>query len=101
AVIIATGAKPRQAGFKGEDEFRGHGVAYCSTCDGELFSGLQIFVVGGGYAAAEEADYLSRYGKHVTVLVRGDHFTCPPLVAARALDNPKVSVEYNTELKAV
>lgn len=101
AVIIATGAKPRQAGFKGEKQFRGHGVAYCSTCDGELFSGLQIFVIGGGYAAAEEADYLSRYGKHVTVLVRGDHFTCQPLVAARALDNPKVSVEYNTELKAV
>lgn len=101
AVIIATGAQPRKAGFKGEDEFRGRGIAYCSTCDGELFSGLQIFVVGGGYAAAEEADYLSRYGKHVTVLVRGDHFTCPPLVAARALDNPKVSVEYNTELQSV
>lgn len=101
AVIIATGAKPRKAGFKGEDEFRGRGIAYCSTCDGELFSGLQIFVVGGGYAAAEEADYLSRYGKHVTVLVRGNHFTCPPLVAARALDNPKVSVEYNTEVQSV
>ena len=62
---------------------------------------MQIFVVGGGYAAAEEADYLSRFGKHVTVLVRGDHFTCPPLTAARALNNPKVSVEYNTEVKEV
>lgn len=101
AVIIAAGAQPRKAGFAGEQEFRGRGIAYCSTCDGELFSGLQIFVVGGGYAAAEEADYLSRYGKHVTVLVRGDHFTCPPLVASRALDNPKVSVEYNTELESV
>ena len=101
SVIIATGAKPRTVGFSGEDEFRGRGVAYCSTCDGELFTGLQIFVVGGGYAAAEEADYLSRFGKHVTVLVRSDHFKCPPLMAARALNNPKVSVEYNTEVKEV
>lgn len=101
SVIIATGAKPRKVGFPGEDEFRGRGVAYCSTCDGDLFTGLQIFVVGGGYAAAEEADYLSRFGKHVTVLVRSDHFKCPPLMAARALNNPKVSVEYNTEIKQV
>lgn len=101
SVIIATGAQPRTVGFSGEDEFRGRGVAYCSTCDGELFSGLQIFVIGGGYAAAEEADYLSRFGKHVTVLVRGDHFSCPPLMAARALNNPKVSVKYNTEVKQV
>lgn len=101
SVIIATGANPRKVGFPGEDEFRGRGIAYCSTCDGELFTGLQIFVVGGGYAAAEEADYLSRFGKHVTVLVRSDHFTCPPLTAARALNNPKVSVEYNTEVKEV
>ena len=101
SVIIATGAQPRKVGFPGEDDFQGRGVAYCSTCDGELFTGLQIFVVGGGYAAAEEADYLSRFGKHVTVLVRGDHFKCPPLMAARALNNPKVSVEYNTEIKKV
>ena len=101
SVIIATGAQPRKVGFPGEDGFRGRGVAYCSTCDGELFTGLQIFVVGGGYAAAEEADYLSRFGKHVTVLVRKDHFKCPPLMAARALNNPKVSVEYNTEIKKV
>lgn len=101
AVIIATGASPRKVGFAGEDEFRGRGVAYCSTCDGELFAGLQVFVVGGGYAAAEEADYLTRFAKHVTVLVRADKFHCPPLVAAKALNNPKVSVQYHTKVKAV
>lgn len=101
SIIIAGGANPKKVGFPGEDQFRGRGVAYCSTCDGELFTGLQIFVVGGGYAAAEEADYLSRFGKHVTVLVRGDHFTCPPLIASRALDNPKVSIMYNTEVESV
>ena len=95
------GAQPRQAGFVGEDAFRGRGVAYCSTCDGELFTGLPVFVVGGGYAAAEEADFLTRYAKHVTVLVRESEFQCPPLTAARALDNPQVEVRYHTEIKEV
>lgn len=100
SVILATGANPRQLGFPGEKEFRGRGVAYCSTCDGELFSGLQVFVVGGGYAAAEEANYLTRYAKHVTILVRKDAFKCPPLVAAPALENPKIDVKYHTEVVA-
>ncbi|KRM96120.1 thioredoxin reductase [Liquorilactobacillus aquaticus DSM 21051] len=101
SVILATGAKPRKLGFQGEDEFKGRGVAYCSTCDGELFSGKQVFVVGGGYAAAEEADYLTRYARHVTVIVRESEFTCAPLTAARALNNPKVDVKFNTELVSV
>ncbi|PWG60231.1 FAD-dependent oxidoreductase [Bifidobacterium catulorum] len=101
AVIIASGAQPRQLGIPGEQELRGRGVAYCSTCDGELFSGLQVFVVGGGFAAAEEADYLTRYARKVTVLVRGSRFSCPPLTAARALDNPKVEVRYNTEVESL
>ena len=87
SVIIATGANPKKVGFPGENEFRGRGIAYCSTCDGELFTGLQVFVVGGGYAAAEEADYLSRFAKHVTVLVRD--ILCPVLTAKR-FDNPKL-----------
>ncbi|MFD1670693.1 FAD-dependent oxidoreductase [Agrilactobacillus yilanensis] len=98
SVILATGANPRELGFPGEKEFRGRGVAYCSTCDGELFSGLQVFVVGGGYAAAEEANYLTRYAKHVTILVRKGEFKCPPLVAAPALENPKIDVKYHTEV---
>lgn len=101
SVILAMGAQPRQAGFVGEAAFRGRGVAYCSTCDGELFTGLPVFVVGGGYAAAEEADFLTRYAKHVTVLVRESEFQCPPLTAARALDNPQVEVRYHTEIKEV
>ncbi|KRL02458.1 FAD-dependent oxidoreductase [Liquorilactobacillus capillatus] len=101
SIILATGAKPRKLGFQGEAEFKGRGVAYCSTCDGELFSGMQVFVIGGGYAAAEEADYLTRYARHVTVVVREPEFTCAPLTAARALNNPKVDVKFNTELVAV
>ncbi|GAF40595.1 thioredoxin-disulfide reductase [Agrilactobacillus composti DSM 18527 = JCM 14202] len=101
SVILATGAKPREVGFPGESEFRGKGIAYCSTCDGELFSGLQVFVVGGGYAAAEEADYLTRYARHVTVLCRADALTCAPLTAAKALNNPKVDIKYHTEVVGV
>lgn len=73
---MAMGAVPRQVGFTGESEYRGRGVAYCATCDGEFFTGLDVFVVGGGFAAAEEAIFLTRYARHVTVLVRGDDFTC-------------------------
>lgn len=101
SVILAGGAKPRELDFPGEKQFRGHGIAFCSTCDGELFSGLEVFVIGGGYAAAEEADYLTRYAKHVTVIAREDHFTCAPLTAARALNNPKVTVKFNTEIVRV
>lgn len=101
SVIIAAGAKPRELNFPGEQQFRGHGIAFCSTCDGELFTGLQVFVIGGGYAAAEEADYLTRYAKHVTVISREAEFTCAPLTAARALNNPKVDVKFNTEIVRV
>ena len=74
-VLLATGAHPRKVGFKGEEEFKGRGVAYCATCDGEFFTGMDIFVVGGGFAAAEEAVFLTRYARSVTILVRSDDFT--------------------------
>lgn len=101
SVIIATGAQPHQVGFTGEKEFRGRGVAYCSTCDGELFSGLEVFVIGGGYAAAEEAEYLTRFARHVTVVMRSDDFTCPPLTADRARLNDNITVWPNTEVQSV
>ena len=53
-VLLATGAHPRTIGFKGEEEYKGQGVAYCATCDGEFFTGKDVYVVGGGFAAAEE-----------------------------------------------
>ena len=66
-VLLATGARPRAVGFQGEADFRGHGVAYCATCDGEFFTGKQVFVVGGGFAAAEESVFLTKYASHVTI----------------------------------
>ena len=98
AVLLATGASPRMVGFPGEEEFRGHGVAYCATCDGEFFTGKDVFVVGGGFAAAEEGVFLTKYARHVTILVRGDDFSCAPATAEEAKENPKITVLYNTEV---
>lgn len=101
AVLLATGAAPRTVGFAGESEFRGHGVAYCATCDGEFFTDMDVFVVGGGFAAAEEGAFLTRYARHVTILVRGEQFSCAPATAELATSNPKVRVLYNTEVVSV
>lgn len=100
-VVLAMGASPRTAGFKGEIEFRGRGVAYCATCDGEFFTDRDIFVVGGGFAAAEEAMFLTKYGKSVTVLVRSDKFSCAQSVVDKLLANEKIKVMYNTEITEV
>ena len=99
--MIATGASARKIGFPGESEFTGRGVAYCSTCDGEFFQGLDIFVIGGGYAAAEEAVYLTRYGKSVTMIIREPDFTCAKLTAEAAKNHPKIKIVYNTEVKEI
>ncbi|MEI5989433.1 thioredoxin-disulfide reductase [Enterococcus termitis] len=101
AVIIATGASARKIGFPGEVEFTGRGIAYCSTCDGEFFQGLDIFVLGGGYAAAEEAVYLTRYGKSVTMIIREPDFTCAKLTAEAAKQHPDIKIVYNTEVKEI
>ncbi len=99
AVIIATGAQPRKLGFPGEKEYTGRGIAYCATCDGEFFSGLDIFVIGGGYAAAEEAMYLTRYGKHVTMIIREPDFTCAKSIADKVKEHPDITIHYHTEIK--
>lgn len=98
AVVLATGANPRKIGFFGEKEFQGRGVAYCATCDGEFFTGMDVFVIGGGFAAVEESIFLTKYAKKVTVLVRGDHFTCAKTIADEINRYPKISVKYNTEI---
>ena len=100
-VLLATGAHPRRAGFLGEEEFRGRGVAYCATCDGEFFTGKEVFVVGGGFAAAEESVFLTKYASHVTILIRGDGFTCAPAVAEPALNHEKITVLTNREVLVV
>lgn len=100
-ILIATGASPRKLGFEGESEYAGRGVAYCATCDGEFFTGKEVLVVGGGFAAAEESVFLTTYASKVTVLVREQDFTCDAAVAAAAKNNPKIDVRYQVELQGV
>ncbi len=97
-VLIAAGARPKSAGFPGEEEFRGRGVSYCAVCDGEFFTGQEIFVVGGGFSAAEESVYLARYASRVTVVIRGEGFKCAPSAAKAALSHPKITVLTRTEI---
>lgn len=98
SVIIATGATPRTLGFPGEAEYRGRGVAYCATCDGEFYTGLEVFVIGAGFAAAEEAIFLTRFARKVTVIAREPEFTCAKTIADKVLAHPKIEVKFNTEV---
>ena len=100
-ILIATGAHPRAIGFKGEAEHKGRGVAYCATCDGEFFTGKEIFVVGGGYAAAEESVFLTKFARHVTILMRGDDFTCAAAVAEPAKKHKNITILTNTVVEEV
>ena len=100
-VLLATGAHPRMIGFEGEAEYKGHGVAYCATCDGEFFTGKDIFVIGGGFAAAEESVFLTKYAKHVTILVREEDFTCAKATADETKANKDITVFYNKEVVRV
>ncbi|MDY6063057.1 MAG: FAD-dependent oxidoreductase [Erysipelotrichaceae bacterium] len=102
SVIIATGANPRKLGFKGEEEYRGRGVSYCATCDGHFFNGKDIFVIGGGYAAAEEAMFLTRYGKSVTMIVRKGQLGCAASIIEKVENHqPKININYFTEVQSI
>lgn len=100
-ILIATGAHPRTIGFGGEEEYKGQGVAYCATCDGEFFTDKEIFVVGGGFAAAEESVFLTKFAKHVTIFIRGDDFSCAASVADKAKNHKDITVITNTVVEEV
>lgn len=100
-VIIATGAQPKKLGFSGEEEYNGRGIGYCATCDGEFFTDLDIFVIGGGFAATEEALFLTRYGKQIHMIVRESELSVPKTIAEEVLENSKIKVHFNTEILSV
>lgn len=101
AVIVAAGAQPRHAGFEGEERFAGHGVSYCATCDGMFYRGKQVFVVGGGNSAAEEALFLTRFASKVTLLVRKDHLRAQTALVKELEESEKVEVRLLTSLVAL
>lgn len=98
AVIAAMGATPRAAGFEGEETFRGRGVSYCATCDGMFFKGKDVFVIGGGNAACEEAIYLSNIVKTVTMVVRRDVMRAPEGIVKKVEQRDNIKIRYQTSI---
>ncbi|MEZ4616180.1 MAG: FAD-dependent oxidoreductase [Caldilineaceae bacterium] len=98
AVIIATGSRYRRLGVPGESDYIGAGVHFCATCDGPFYKGKSIAVVGGGNSAAEESLLLTKFADHVTILVRGDHFKASKVIQESVLGDPKIDVQWQTEV---
>ncbi|KAL8393530.1 hypothetical protein RB595_003323 [Gaeumannomyces hyphopodioides] len=98
AVVLATGASARRLGLPGEDQYWQNGISACAVCDGAvpIFRDRPLVVIGGGDSAAEEAMFLTKYGSHVTVLVRRDKLRASSIMAKRLLAHPKVTVRFNT-----
>lgn len=98
AIILTLGGSPRMLGAKGEIEFKGLGVSYCATCDGEFFSGKEIIVVGGGNSALEEAVSLSKYATKITIVHQFDNFQAFPAYVDEARSNEKILFVMETEV---
>jgi thioredoxin reductase (NADPH) len=101
AVIMAAGGLPRKLQVPGELEFAGRGVSYCAVCDGAFFRGEHLAVVGGGDAALEEADFLTRYASKVSVIHRRDEFRAQPILQDRARSNPKIDFILNAQVEEI
>lgn len=101
AIILATGAQPRRLPVAEEPMFRGHGVHYCATCDGAIYEDADVVVVGGGNSAVEEAHYLTRFARSVTIVHEFDHFQASKIAQENALANPKISVVWNSHAEHV
>ncbi len=101
AVIIATGSRYKELGVPGEKELGGHGVSWCATCDGFFFRGHDIAVIGGGDSAMEEATFLTRFGKSVTIVHRRDALRASKIMQDRAMANPKIKFLWNSEVAEV
>jgi thioredoxin reductase (NADPH) len=99
-VIIATGSSPRLLNIPGEQEYRGSGVSYCATCDGEFYKGKEIFVIGGGNSAMEESLLLLQSAKSITVIHQFDELQAEKITADKVAMNPKVNILWSHEPRA-
>ena len=100
-IIISSGATHRKLDVPGEDEFANRGVSYCATCDGPFYTGLAIYVVGGGDSALEEASYLTRFGRSVTIIHRRDEFRASGVVVDNIKKNDKIKLELDSVVKEI
>jgi thioredoxin reductase (NADPH) len=101
SVVLAPGGRPRPLGVPGEDTFKGRGVSYCATCDGDFFTGKELVVVGGGNSALEEAVSLSKYATKITIVHQFDHFQAFAHAIKEAEANPKISFMMESELRQI
>jgi len=100
-VILATGARPRPIGCENEDAFTGRGISFCATCDGMFFRGMDVYVVGGGDSAVEEAIFLTRFARKVTIIHRRDQLRAVRTIQERAFANEKIDFLWNTVVEKV
>jgi len=98
-LILANGAQPALIGCTGEKEFTGRGVSYCATCDGAFFEDLEVYVVGGGDAAVEEAIFLTRYARKVTIIHRRNELRASKSIQEKAMENPKIEFMWDSVVK--
>ena len=101
AVILTAGGTPVKLGVPGEAEYAGKGVSYCAVCDGHFFRGDVVAVVGGGDAACEEADFLTRYASKVHIVHRRDAFRASPIIQEKVLANPKIAVVWDSVVERI
>lgn len=101
AVVIATGASPRPIGCPGEKEFTGKGVSYCATCDANFFEDFEVYVVGGGDSAVEEAMYLTKFARKVTLIHRRDELRAAKSIQEKAFANPKMAFMWNSTIEEI
>ncbi len=101
AVIIASGATPRKLGVPGEKELTGKGVSYCATCDADFFTDLEVFVIGGGDSAVEEAMYLTKFARKVTIVHRRDELRAAKSIQEKAFNNEKIEFIWNSVVEEI
>jgi thioredoxin reductase (NADPH) len=99
-VILSPGGRPRPVGISGEEDFKGKGISYCATCDGDFFTGKEVIVVGGGNSALEEAVALTQYANKVTIVHQFDHFQAFQHAIDQAKANPKIEFIMESELRS-
>ncbi len=100
-VIVSTGANPKVLGVPGEVELTGKGVSYCTTCDANFFTGLEVFVIGGGDAAVEEAIFLTKFARKVNIVHRRDELRAAKSIQEKAFSNPKIQIIWNSTIKEI